>query len=357
MVAEQTHTHSLAMRLLTAAWTLIQIGILIYGLVITCFLIARIVVGEHWDSIAYANNFIPWWALGGMILSGIGLFSSRRWVLAAAQIPGIFAFALLYGDLWMASDGPSQPVPSDAISVATYNVISMTSDPQRVTDVVASLDADLIGIQELGPAHADQFARDLLDAYPYQALHPQLPVHGVGLLSRFPIIEEEIIHPVPDSMLYMRAVVEIGGVPVTVYVVHPPPPQSIMIPITYDDTRRDTEISILYNDYLQHETGPLIVVGDFNMTDQSDAYQQVDELLHDSFRQAGSGLGFTFPDQIRSTVRLLPLLLRIDYVWHDDHFTAHHAYVGGDSGTSDHRPVVAELSFDQTALVTAHVSD
>jgi vancomycin resistance protein VanJ len=355
MITEQTTTFP--GRLLLVTWNLIQVGILLYGLIIAGFLIGRNVIGERWDSIAYANNFIPWWALGSVILVGIALFSSRRWLLISVQIPAILAFALLYGDQWLATNNTPDPLPDSAIRVATFNVISISSDPQRISDVIKSLDADLIGIEELGPVHADQFARDLSDVYPYQALHPLLPVHGVGLLSRFPILEEEVIRPLPDSMLCMRALVDMNGVQVTVYVVHPSPPQNVLIPVTYDDSRRDTELSILYNEYLRHETGPLIVVGDFNMTDQSDAYHQIDDLLYDSFRQAGHGMGFTFPDQIHSTVRLLPLLLRIDYVWHDNHFTAYRAYVGSDSGTSDHRPVVAELSLDQGLVTAVRASD
>lgn len=355
MAPEQSHP--LGIRLLVAAWHILQAAILLYGLAVTGYLIARLAVGERWDTVAYANNFIPWWALGGAILTGIGLLSSRRWLLVAVQLPGILAFGLLYGDRWLPNGSTTAPAAEPDLTAATYNIISATSNPQRITDVIAALDADLVGIQELGPVHARQFALDLVDLYPYQVLHPGLPVHGVGLLSRYPIVEEEVIHPLPDSMFYLRAVVVLDGEPITVYVVHPPPPQQVLTPISYDDARRDTEIAILHDTYLQHETGPLLVMGDFNMSDQSDAYHQMDGLLHDAFRQAGRGLGFTFPDQIKSTLRVIPLLLRIDYVWYNDRFTAQRAYVGADSGTSDHRPVVAELSLRGAPAAVARVSD
>jgi vancomycin resistance protein VanJ len=356
MAPEQTSP--LSIRLLLAAWHACQAAILLYGLAVTSYLIARLAVGERWDTVAYANNFIPWWALGGAILVGIGLLSSRRWLLVGVQLPGILAFALLYGDLLWPTGAATIPSAEPDLTAATYNIISSTSNPQRVTDVIAALDADLVGIQELGPAHAEKFALDLAGRYPYQALHPGLPVHGVGLLSRYPIVEEEVIRPLPDSMLYLRAVVDLDGKPITVYVVHPPPPQRVLTPISYDDARRDTEIAILHDTYLQNETGPLLVMGDFNMSDQSDAYRQMDALLHDAFREVGHGLGFTFPDQIKSRLRLIPLLLRIDYVWYNDHFfTVWRAYVGADGGTSDHRPVVAELSLQGARAAIVQVSD
>jgi len=36
-------------------------------------------------------------------------------------------------------------------------------------------------------------------------------------------------------------------------------------------------------------------------------------------------------------------MLRIDYVWHNDHFVARKVTVWGTSGSSDHHPVIATL--------------
>ncbi|RPI95550.1 MAG: hypothetical protein EHM39_11715, partial [Chloroflexi bacterium] len=64
-------------RWLRAAGHLIQAAILCYGLAITAYLLARLAVGERWNWIAFANNFIPWWALGNVVVSGIALFARR----------------------------------------------------------------------------------------------------------------------------------------------------------------------------------------------------------------------------------------------------------------------------------------
>jgi endonuclease/exonuclease/phosphatase (EEP) superfamily protein YafD len=329
--------------LLKAAWNLILAAILLYGLGVTGYWAARLIAGERWNWIAFANNFVPWWALGGLIAGGIAAFSRWRWGLIALQTPGIVAFLICYAPLLL----PHSPtaVASDApiLTVATYNIEAITSDPQRVLDVTAGLDADIIGLEEVGPVHAALFEKELIAEYPYQALYPKLPVHGVGLLSRYPILSQELIPPFPDSMLYLRATLDVNGDLITIYVVHPPPPRQFISPLTYDDSRRDAEITILKNRYLVHETGPVIVLGDFNMTDQSDAYQIMDDLFDDTFRTVGWGLGFTFPDKIRSSIRIIPRLIRIDYVWYNAYFAASGIEVGSDSGTSDHRPVVAQL--------------
>jgi vancomycin resistance protein VanJ len=337
-------------RWLHPGWNLVQAGILVYGLAVTGYLLARLTVGERWNWIAYANNFIPWWALGNTILGGIALISGRRWLLIACQLPGIIAFLALYGELLLPRNTPAEATARAPITVAIYNILSSTSDPARVKAVITSLDADVIGLVEVGPAHTQFLATELADQYPYQALHPSSPFHGVGLLSRYPIVQENIFLPFVDSMSYLHTVLNIGGQHVTVYVVHPARPSDVISPFTYDDERRDAEITILCDDYLAYETGPLIVLGDFNMSDQSNAYRQVDDLLDDAFRQVGQGMGFTFPDALSWSVPHLPLLVRIDYVWHNDDFRARDAFVAEDSGTSDHRPVVARLELSTEGL-------
>jgi endonuclease/exonuclease/phosphatase family metal-dependent hydrolase len=71
-------------------------------------------------------------------------------------------------------------------------------------------------------------------------------------------------------------------------------------------------------------------------------------LLDDAFRVAGGGLGFTFPASFGS----LPSLLRIDDIWGSDHFVVHDAWTESDSGTSDHHPVISELSLTQTPMTS-----
>ncbi|HVO68624.1 MAG TPA: endonuclease/exonuclease/phosphatase family protein [Aggregatilineaceae bacterium] len=333
--------------LLSAAWTLIQAGILLYGLALSGYLLARLAVGGRWRWVALADNFVPWWTLGGLAAAGIALFSRQRWLLILPQLPILITFLVRYGAMLLPRTTRAPAGRSRVLAVTTYNIKAWTSNPQRVVDAIVGLDADVIGLEEVGPLHADLLRQALSEEYPYQALYPELPFHGVALLSRHPIAEEAVIRPFPDSMLYLRAVVEVESTPVTIYVVHPPPPWMSASPLTYDSKQRDTEIALLRDKYLCHETGPLIVLGDFNMSDRSDAYRALDHRLIDSFREAGRGLGLTFPAAAFLNFPWWPRLLRIDYVWHNAFFVAIEARAGKDSGTSDHRPVTARLAWKE----------
>jgi endonuclease/exonuclease/phosphatase (EEP) superfamily protein YafD len=86
----------------------------------------------------------------------------------------------------------------------------------------------------------------------------------------------------------------------------------------------------------------LLVVGDLNMTDRQPSYQRLRVRLGDAFREAGWGLGLTFPQDRTLHGLPLPVIVRLDYILHSDVFTATSAHVGIGPG-SDHRFVVADL--------------
>ncbi len=207
----------------------------------------------------------------------------------------------------------------------------------RVAEVVATFDTDLVGLGEYELSQAGQLHERLTGKFPYHALHPFTT--DVALFSRYPILENRIIgYPELRSPL-LRAVVDVQGTPVTVYVVHLTSPAVLGLPWAYDDSARNKELTLV-RDVLAGETGPLVVLCDCNFSDQSEAYRTFDGLLTDAFRAAGRGMGFTFPNERP----LVPPLVRIDYIWHSDHFVTLNAHTLNDSGTSDHRPVIATLA-------------
>ncbi|HML24477.1 MAG TPA: endonuclease/exonuclease/phosphatase family protein [Aggregatilinea sp.] len=328
-----------------AAWRLLLAAGLLYGVGTTAYLIARLAVGERWSAVAWANNFVPWWALGGLVAAIVAAVG-RRWRLAALHVPILLAFALLYGDLLLPPGSVAQAGDGVTIKVATYNILSHFSDPDQVVAVIRDMDADVVGFEEVGPEHADRIQAELGEDYPYQVWYPQMPVHGVGLISRYPILEEAPFSALPDSMRHLRAVIDTPGGPVTVFVAHPRPPHGLL-PTGYDDSLRDAELADL-RVRVRTESGPVLMLCDCNMSDQSDAYQATARILHDSFRESGWGLDFSYPNRLRDLAPGLRIV-RIDYVWHSDHFTALEARTWTSGGSSDHRPVVARLSLKATA--------
>jgi endonuclease/exonuclease/phosphatase family metal-dependent hydrolase len=169
--------------------------------------------------------------------------------------------------------------------------------------------------------------------------------HGVGLLTRFEVKEEEVFKLQDYSFLSLRAVLDVDGVDVTVFVIHPRSPDGRVNPITYNSSDRAAELETLHDDYLANTTGPILLLCDCNMSDQSDDYEELDTVMDDAFREQGRWVGFTFGTRTPIT---LPFL-RVDYIWHSVDIVTKEVGPWGGLGASDHRPVKATLALREAA--------
>jgi vancomycin resistance protein VanJ len=187
------------------------------------------------------------------------------------------------------------------------------------------------------------------EEYPYQISKVVQGFDGLALLSRYPIIEHEIHLDVgvenPDLSQphYIRALLDMDGQQVVVYVLHPPIPQPDPYSVSfyelayaaYDDHYLQLRIEQL-TALIQQETLPVLLLCDCNSTPRSRQYPLIDTLLDDSFHEVGQGFGLTHP------VDPFPAI-RIDYVWHSEAFVPVLARVWPEHGTSDRYPLVAHL--------------
>jgi endonuclease/exonuclease/phosphatase (EEP) superfamily protein YafD len=101
----------------------------------------------------------------------------------------------------------------------------------------------------------------------------------------------------------------------------------------------------------EKESGPVLMMGDFNTTDMDENYSRLTTNFADTFREVGWGLGFTNPDWQHNNPRrgpsFMPMYQRIDYVFHNAAFTPVEARVGPSSGGSDHRPLYVVLALSK----------
>ncbi len=335
---------------ITPAWRRIPLNMALalinaYGLSVAGFLLLRALIGESWNLIALFNSIAHLLFLPAILLLPLALLLRRRFTLLLLA-PALLAFLVAYGPAFMPRTALAAP-DSDTLSVLTYNLKFQAHDLDAALHVIREADADLVALQELSEPMAQQFAVVFADIYPYQALHtrPDQGVVGQGVLSRYPIIEDEYwrIH-----MAMQRVTVDLNGQTVTLYNAHP------MQPISRDGfDRRGEEISDLLARAIT-ETNPVILAGDFNMSDQSADYGRVTMHYQDAYRASGWGLGFTFPvtsphsggQAAPSLFRFVPPLVRLDYVFHDNTFTSQEARVWPDAGGSDHLPVFVVLGME-----------
>ncbi len=266
--------------------------------------------------------------------------------LIGGSLAGFALFALLWGGLFWPNGGqePEGPV----LTVMTYNVLGSNPDTEGVVEALIASHADLIGLQELNPVVAAAIERDLAVEYPYQTLAPKADTTGVGIISRLPFRSLKPDLEDPDWIGQPIAVeVDFAGTAFTFVSAHSASRSKRLV-------ARERQARLL-SDYVGSLKGPVILAGDFNAQDLNDSYAIVTEHLNDTWREAGTGLGNTFPGASRAVspgskrpnvlgIDLPQWLIRIDYVFCTDDWQALDARIGPWEGYSDHRPVIAEVA-------------
>ncbi|MFN8372756.1 MAG: endonuclease/exonuclease/phosphatase family protein [Anaerolineae bacterium] len=313
--------------ILRAGGKVIAFGVGLYGVLMTVFLLLRPLLGEQFILIAFFNQYLP--AL--FFPSFIFLLSTlvlRRMRLMVLQLPALLGFMLLYRDVMLPPPADIQPGET-RFTLLTYNIMAQNLDYAHVEAVMRAADSDVIVVQEIIPEAAEYLQPALLDVYPYTALHTDIEQ---GVFSRYPLSEDSSWRNLHG--LYQRVQVELEDAQVIVYNVHPLPSfwwsRGIL-----DPTRHQAEIIDLLG-RAADESGPLLLAGDFNMSDQSDDYFRVRANYGDAFRAEGGGLGLTISSTFLTT--------RVDYVFYNPEIVPVEAHVGTDTGGSDHYPVWVELS-------------
>jgi endonuclease/exonuclease/phosphatase (EEP) superfamily protein YafD len=317
-------------------------SIAFYGVCTALYVLMHFGIGERLAVVAFLNNFMPLLLLPAPVLL-LAHLPFRRWRLVLVLLPAALMFGLSYGAFFTPNrvHAGRDTVP---MTVLTYNLHSEREALTPMADVIGNANADVVALQELSPEAARAFVEAYGERYPYRALHPA-PFHNVrgqGVLSRYPILEDS--YWVAD-LGQQRVVLDVGGTRVTLYNVHPPHPFVATEKGMRVDVRRRSGVT---DDILRRaasDTAPVILAGDFNMTDQTEVYAHVAAWYRDTYREVGWGLGFTFPEPLDSGLRsLVPPLARIDYIFHDETVLSLAARVWPTSGGSDHHPVWVQLA-------------
>jgi vancomycin resistance protein VanJ len=265
-------------------------------------------------------------------------------------LAGVFAatavFLLLWGGLFWPRGTPEAEGP--VLRVITYNLLAPNPEPQGVIEALRASDADVIGLLELAPEVATAIDAELAAEYPYRILEPQQNTTGSGILSRLPFTDLGIALPDPAWIGDPRAVlVQFEG-------------HAFVFVNAHSASRaggvaaRERQARLL-SDFVDAQTLPVILTGDFNAQHLNRSHGILTEHLADTWLEAGSGFGNTFPGASTADspaskrpalfgVDMPKWLVRIDYVFVSDDWQTIDARIGPWDGHSDHRPVIAEVA-------------
>ncbi len=320
----------------------------LYMVLLALLLIAREVIDARPGILVLLDNVIPFLFIPLLLIIPALLLLRGWWLLPLAVVLLIVGGALI-GPYYFVQPVAASGTPT--LSIITFNVFRDNKKMANVEAWIRQINPDVVQLQELPAGYGRDGIPGLKDLYPYQFAAPQ--PRGNIVLSRYPFRSSENRRDITQVYMAQRVVLDMNGQAVTLYNMHFMNPiednpdlagsrSLIDMAFKYDDSARNAEIRRLFT-FLKVERDPYIVTGDFNMSDQTMMYREITLLMSDSFREAGSGFGGSWPNsEVSQIPDFIPPFMRIDYVWHSPQFRALSAEQGPKLG-SDHLPLYAKL--------------
>ena len=297
--------------------------------------------------LATVMAFGPRWPLAvpAVILAAVAWISGvRRWAVVVIAA-GVIAFGP-YMDLSLPfpRSQPELPSTSRVLTVATFNVQQRSIRSELVEQAVKDFDADVLALVECRAGEHGRRARQL-ELHGYHVA-TQL---GLCLFSRHPIAEVDGRDPADawshgGSGAILRVAIDIDGQVIHVVALHLATVRDGLEALRYerfdgiDDMVDNIELrrweSTVAREHADRAEGPLLVMGDFNLTIESDIYRRVWSPFVNAFDECGTGYGNT------KLTRWFGA--RIDHILMSPSFRCESADVLEPRG-SDHAPLVARL--------------
>lgn len=295
------------------------------------------VIGGAWVAFAIRTLSVHF-ALGFLLLVLLAT-AVRRWKLATVALAAALAsVAPNLRDLPMGTAAPAGGAHARTARLLEANLWQHNYRTGPLIEEIKAADPDLIVFNEYAPQWDRAATARLAERYPHVLRAVQVGPYGMAIYSRLPVLEHDDFTlrlggvPAPQS----RTVVEIDERPVVIYAVHLRTPTH---PAMFREQRAQVADLLAR---LDGEVNPVIVLGDFNFTNncaQADALYAYG--LRDGISLGGAGPATTWPNVSR--LRSLPGF-RIDHAYLSRELTATHADVGRGFG-SDHRPVWIDVAF------------
>lgn len=292
--------------------------ILLYSSGLMSLHIFDIYYRNSYPSVALITTFSPILFVPLLGFTLLLLYLARSKWAAAGLIGMIVALFLLIHPVIPSAMGdlPQQSADDVHFTTMTFNLGLNITPIEELIQSIEEADADIVALQEVSSSEEIKISRALSTQYPYQSFNPAVTTSG--LLSKYPIEHSKWHYP-PSSRALLEAQILVNDRSVNLYVVHFLPPdiptlEHQPIPIGIREDHLMIEADFLLNQANnEHST---IIMGDFNMSERSTAYQSIHQEFRDAFREAGLGLGLTFPNDISvGPIPIVTPLIRIDYTF------------------------------------------
>jgi endonuclease/exonuclease/phosphatase (EEP) superfamily protein YafD len=288
-------------------------------------------LGQAWWFFDLFSNFRVQYLLGLSVIALILLpFRKRRTSLIFSAFALINLAIILPIYIGKPSAGT---IKSPVLRAMLINVNTRNGSAELVAELIMENNPDFIVLEEINNRWVNNL-QSALSSYPYSKVHPRDDNFGIGLFSKLPFTQANILDFSAAYVPSIFAGVQTGSNILYILATHPVPPKDA----GYSKWRNEQleRIAVFCRDMPR----PLILLGDLNVTPWNTHFRQLirtSGLLNSS---QGRGIYPTWP--ANSPLLLIPL----DHFLHSPDITIIRKSTGRNVG-SDHYPVFVDFAIEE----------
>ncbi len=302
-------------------------GLLTAAGVVTCAATAFGFLGRFSWFLDLFSHFRVQYLIALSILGVLFLLGCRR---RTAALFIAFACINLGMVLPLYFDGQATtPKATPTLRAMLLNVNTRLGDAARVKQLIQEMDPDILVLEEI----SSQWVLDLqwlANSYSHSRVQPREDNFGIGLFSKLPFAESEIVYIGDAQVPSIVATIDTGRKKLRVIATHPLPPAGA----PYSRWRND-QLDRL-PDYVRSSL-PLILLGDLNVTPWNYHFRRLLKRTGLIDSSKGRGIQPTWPNY--NPLLLIP----IDHCLHSSDISVLSKRIGVDVG-SDHYPVIVDFA-------------
>lgn len=226
--------------------------------------------------------------------------------------------------------GGDQQNDSAAIKLLHVNVLSTNDDYDRLFELVAAEQPDLIFLLELTPEWLEA-TRPLQEDYPFTYTEPRADNFGIGLFSRLPLESVRHVDSPPLNYPTLIATLTVHGELLTLIDTHP------MIPLGRANVEARNEHLESVATLARQVERPVMLIGDFNTTVWTGPYRALEAST--GLRNTRKGFGI-----LPTWSTFMPFaMIAIDHALVSDGIGVVETRTGARIG-SDHLPLILTVA-------------
>jgi endonuclease/exonuclease/phosphatase (EEP) superfamily protein YafD len=243
--------------------------------------------------LTWLNAFTLYLYLPAYLVLALAAWTGRWWLATASAAVVAFHLAWVVPDFQPATPyvpPTANPVAEpESLRIFYANVLGSNTEFDAMLNEAKSSDPDVIALTELHrPWVRYLLSSEVLKAYPYGTNIQKRHYGDTNVFSRLPVSRQRVIYVAGRVVVVID--IPLGAQTVRLYLVHSPRPMFESM-VEYVDFWKQME------PLLNTERGPVVVIGDFNATQHSEAYRRLTAgRLRSAHVDRGRGYATTWPN-------------------------------------------------------------